>query len=199
MPSMRRIVVVMQTSLNNRIAHADGAFWEPFAWGQPEQAWINEIYRPADTWAMSRKLYEVIVPWWEEVAAGRRPDDVTELGPADHDFAAIETRLTKVVFSRTLLSSENVVVISGDLAFRLFALKATEGADIILSAGPRTLGPLIEMPGLIDEYVVAIHPAVVADGPGMFDGVTRDVPLELAGHRVFESGAIVARYRPLGG
>jgi dihydrofolate reductase len=194
---MRRIVVMMQTSLNNRIAHADGTFWEPFAWGQPEQAWINDVYRPADTWAMSRVLYDAIVPWWEEVAAGRRPDDVTELGPADLDFAAIETRMTKVVFSRTMEPEDGRVVIAGDLVPQLRELKLGDGPDIILSAGPGTLGPLIDAPGLIDEYVVAIHPAVVADGPGMFDGATRDVPLELAEHRVFESGAIVARYRPL--
>jgi riboflavin biosynthesis pyrimidine reductase len=148
---------------------------------------------------MSRVLYESIVPWWEEVAAGRRPDDATELGPADLDFAAIETRLTKVVFSRTMEPAEDRVVIAGDLIPKVRELKLEVGADIILSAGPRTLGPLIDAPGLIDEYVVAIHPAIVADGPGMFDGATRDIPLELTEHRVFDGGAIVARYRPLGG
>ena len=33
---MRQIVVHMQTTLNNRIANADGSFWEPFPWGEDE-------------------------------------------------------------------------------------------------------------------------------------------------------------------
>ena len=35
---MRRIAVHMQTTFNNRIANADGGFWEPFAWGEEEMA-----------------------------------------------------------------------------------------------------------------------------------------------------------------
>ena len=70
--AVRRIVVVMQTTLNNRIGSNEfGVFWEPFPWGEPEQAWINEVFRRADTWAMSRRMFDAIVPWWEEIAAGR--------------------------------------------------------------------------------------------------------------------------------
>ncbi len=29
---MRQIVLHMQTTLDNRIANADGTFWEPFPW-----------------------------------------------------------------------------------------------------------------------------------------------------------------------
>jgi len=88
---VRRIVVVMQTTLNNRIGSSEfGVFWEPFPWGEPEQAWINEVFRRADTWAMSRRMFEAIVPWWEEIAAGRSPDDAVELHPADFDFAMIQ-------------------------------------------------------------------------------------------------------------
>jgi hypothetical protein len=36
---MRRVAVHMQTTLNNRIANADGGFWEPFAWGEEEMAY----------------------------------------------------------------------------------------------------------------------------------------------------------------
>jgi dihydrofolate reductase len=76
---MRRMVVVMQTTLNNRIEKAFGVFWEPFPWGEPEQAWLNEVFQGADMWAMSRMMYEAIVPWWDEVAARQIPSDVDEL------------------------------------------------------------------------------------------------------------------------
>ena len=54
----RRIVVLMQATLDNRIATGEGAFREPFRWGEPETRHINEVVRRADTRAMSRVLYE---------------------------------------------------------------------------------------------------------------------------------------------
>ena len=57
---MRKLVVVMMSTLNNRIANAQGTFWEPFHWGEPEVAYVNQFYRAADTWALSRVLYDVI-------------------------------------------------------------------------------------------------------------------------------------------
>ena len=193
---MRRIVVVMQTTLNNRIGSSEfGVFWEPFPWGEPEQAWINEVFRRADTWAMSRRMFDAIVPWWDEIAAGRLPDDAVELHPADLEFATIQHGLTKLVFSTSLEPSADRRVIHGDLAAQLDALKAGDGADIILSCGPRTLAPLAATPGLIDEYVVAVHPAVLGDGPGLFDGLEADLALDLVESRTFEGGAVVLRYR----
>jgi dihydrofolate reductase len=168
----------MQTTLNNRIANAFGKFWEPFPWGDPEQAWLNGVFRAADSWAMSRMMYEVIVPWWDQVAADQIPSDVSALRPADIEFGAIQKRLLKVVFSATLESGPDRRVISGDLVGQLAALKSEEGGDVILSCGPRTLAPLAVAPRLIDEYVVAIHPAVIAAGPGMFEGVETDLAFE---------------------
>lgn len=194
---MRRIVVVMQTTLNNRIEKAFGVFWEPFPWGEPEQAWLNGVFRAADTWAMSRMFYEAIAPWWDEVAAGRIPSDIDELHPlhpADIEFAAIQKGLLKVVFSTTLGPGPDRRVISGDLVGQLAAMKAEEGGDIMLSCGPRTLVRLAAARGMIDEYVLAIHPAVIAAGSGMFEGLETDLALELVDSRVFENGAVVLRY-----
>ena len=193
---MRRIIVVMQTTLNNRIGSSEfGVFWEPFPWGEPEQAWLNEVFRRADTWAMSRRMFDAIVPWWEEIAAGRLPEDAVALNPADLEFATIQHGLAKLVFSSSLEPASDRRVISGDLAAQLAAVKADAGADIVLSCGPRILAPLAATPGLIDEYVVAVHPAVIADGPGMFEGLDVDLALELVESRMFEAGALVLRYR----
>jgi dihydrofolate reductase len=193
---MRRIVVVMQATLNNRIGSSEfGVFWEPFPWGEPEQAWLNHVFRRADTWAMSRRMFDAIVPWWEEIAAGRLPGDAVAVNTADLEFATIQHGLLKVVFSNSLEPAADRRVIHGDLATQLAGLKADDGADIILSCGPRTLSPLASTPGLIDEYVVAIHPAVIADGPGMFDGLDADLALDLVESQVFEAGAFGLRYR----
>jgi dihydrofolate reductase len=87
------------------------------------------------------------------------------------------------------------VIIRGDLADQLARLKQQDGTDIILSCGPATLGPIASTPGLVDEYLIAVHPAVITTGPRMFDHLTRDLALELMHAEVFNAGSVVLQYR----
>jgi dihydrofolate reductase len=195
---VRKIVVQMQTTLNGRIARPDGTFWEPFPWGDPEQAHINEVWRAADTVVLSRVMYEAIVPWWEVVAAGQVPDDVPAVSPTSVEFGQILAGLRKVVISRSWPSTGDRPVIGGDVAAALQELKQQPGdADILLAAGPGTLGPLLSTPGLVDEYVVALHPAVLAAGPSLFDSLTTDLALELVAATSFDGGVVILRHRVL--
>jgi dihydrofolate reductase len=93
---MRTLVVHMQTTLDDRIANADGLCWESFPWGEEEMAWLIRRSRAADTWALGRRTYEAIVPWWDQVAAGEVPDAAPELTAADREFAALLRSMTKV-------------------------------------------------------------------------------------------------------
>jgi dihydrofolate reductase len=49
--------------------------------------------------------------------------------------------------------------------------------------------------GLIDEYLLAISPTVLCDGPRLFDGLSAELALELVDARVFDAGCVLARYR----
>jgi hypothetical protein len=120
----------MQTTLNSRIANADGGFWEPFAWGEEEMAYLNQLFHEVDTWALSRKSYEAIVPWWDTVARGELPEDAPAITAAEREFARLLTKVTKVVFSRTLPPAEDRVVISLDIAHELAVLKRRAGGTI---------------------------------------------------------------------
>ena len=191
---MRTLVFHMQTTLNNRIANADGVFWEPFPWGEEEMAWLNRRVRAADTWALGRRTYEAIVPWWDQVAAGEVPDDAPELTGADREFATLLKGMTKVVFSRTLAPTGDRVVVQGDIAAELAALKRRDGKDILLSCGPATLAPLAAVPGLIDEYLLVVHPAVLTAGPQLFGQLPTDLALRLLEAKAFDGGAVVLRY-----
>ena len=196
---MRIVTVVMQITLDGRISNADGQFWQPFAWGEEETAYLNEVYVRADTWFMSRKLYERVVPYWEQVAAGNSPDTDVQDSPASLEFARILGGMRKVVLSRTLpndLATRREVK-SGNAVQHLQELKEQDGADIVASFGPETLGPLADAPGLIDEYLLVIHPAVLASGPRLFDHLTRDLGFTVASARIFDGGAAVMRYRTL--
>jgi len=94
-------------------------------------------------------------------------------------------------------SARSREVRSGNAVEHLQELKEQDGADIVASFGPRTLGPLADVPGLIEEYLLVIHPAVLAAGPRLFGHLTRDLGFTLASARVFDGGAAVMRYRTL--
>jgi len=191
---MRRIAVHMQTTLNNRIANAEGGFWEPFAWGEEEMAHLNRFVSRADTWVLSRKLYEAIVPWWDTVARGEVPDDAPTITAADREFAGMLASMTKVVFSRSLSPADDRVVISGDIATELAALKRRPGKTILLSCGPATLAALASAPGLIDEYLIGVHPVAIGTGPQLFDGISTDLALRLLEAKAFDAGCVLLRY-----
>ena len=196
---MRTLTVLMQTTLDGRISHSDGSFWQPFAWGEEETAYVNEAFARADTWVGSRTLYEFVVPYWEQVADGTCPDSEVLESPASLEFARLLGAMRKVVLSHTLSddASTRREIRSGDAVEHLRKLKQQDGTDIIASFGSGTLGPLADSPGLIDEYLLVIHPAVLASGPRLFDHVTRDLALSLTSARIFDSGAAVMRYRAL--
>ena len=181
------IVVHMQTTLDNRIATADGTFWEPFSWGEQEQAHVNDCYRTAGTWAMSSVLYDAILPWWEKVAAGGIPADVDSLGPADLEFAGLLEGMRKVVFTNDP-DFRSAAVLRGDLAPQLAELRDGGDGDIILSAGPATLAALWPV---VDELLLAVHPVVIAEGPALF---TTPLSLEHRSTTTFPSGVQLVRY-----
>lgn len=191
---MRNLTVHMQTTLDNRIANADGRFWEPFPWGEEEMAYVNAFFRKADTWVLGRVMYEAIVPWWDQVARGETPNDLPEITPATAEFAQLQSAMTKVVFSKTLPSDANCVIIRDNLADALFALKRQPGKDILLSCGPSALGSLASTPSLINAYLIVIHPAVLTAGPQMFENLSQDLALELVEAKVFDGGAVVLHY-----
>jgi dihydrofolate reductase len=192
---VRKVVFHIQMTLDNRISKADGTFWEPFPWGEEEIAWLTQQFREADTWAMGRKVYETIVPYWDAIAAGEIPDGASTISSADREFAAVQKSMTKVVFSSTLEPGPDRVVIAGEVGAELAAMKRQDGKDILLTSGPATLAPLAKMPGLIDEYLLAVSPAVAGAGPQVFEDVSTDLSLDLAAAKVFNGGAVVLRYR----
>ena len=85
---MRKLVFHIQTTLDNRISHATGDLWEPFPWGPPETAYLTSLFRESDTWVLGRKLYEIIVPWWDAVATDGKPPDGSTVTAADLEFDA---------------------------------------------------------------------------------------------------------------
>jgi dihydrofolate reductase len=70
--------------------------------------------------------------------------------------------------------------------------KEKPGKDLGVPGGIRTARTLIRL-GLIDEYVLTVHPVALSSGKRVFTGRTG---LELIDARTYPSGVTRARYRP---
>lgn len=154
---------------------------------------FTELLRGADILLYGRTTYELMVPYWPDVA--RAGTDV----PSNLEFARAFDSLEKVVFSRTLkkLDDRHSRLARSGPAEELRALKQKPGKNI--AVGSLSIASQLSDQGLIDEYHFVIHPVVAGKGPRMFERLKlKDtVRLELMGSRTFGSGAVALQYRKL--
>jgi riboflavin biosynthesis pyrimidine reductase len=90
-------------------------------------------------------------------------------------------------------------VIANDVSARLKELKRQPGANLMLSCGLTLLSELAQHPGLIDEYVIVVHPAAIGPGVALFGPLAHEIELDVAETKTFDAGAIAVRYRPVVG
>ena len=107
-------------------------------------------------------------------------------------------RTEKIVVSRDPsleFSWENSTLLAGEAVQTVAELKATEGGDLsILGSGE--LVRALASAGLIDEYVLIIHPVLLGSGQRMFEGVQQN--LTLLSSMTTATGITLARYAPSG-
>ncbi|GAA4528028.1 dihydrofolate reductase family protein [Amycolatopsis samaneae] len=184
---MREIVHLVHTSLDGYVEGPNGEFDWPVM-GPELSAYSQALTDRSGTFAYGRRVWEMMAAYWPE--AESHTDH-----PHDLAFAPVWRATPKVVFSRTLEKADwNTRVLGADLAAETAALKREPGGDIVLMGGAELAGALTGL-GLIDEYLVVVHPVVLGGGKRAFPGATGRFGLELADSRVFDGQAVLLRYR----
>jgi dihydrofolate reductase len=131
-----------------------------------------------------RGLYE-IMRYWDE--------DQDGWGAAERDFAAAWRSSPKWVVSRSLKSvGPNATLVSNDFEAVIRKLKAERDGQIDVG-GPVLVRSLTDL-GLIDEYVIYLHPVVLGSGDPFFAGPRP--PLRLAGSEEMDGGVMRLTYVP---
>jgi dihydrofolate reductase len=147
--------------------------------------------REAGVLLYGRKTYELMVPFWPEMAQSHSAPDQDI-----NDFADAFAAKPIVVVSRTLKDAgwKNARVASGDLKETVLQLKREPGGPI-MTGGVDIPNQLIQL-GLVDEFRFIIQPQIVGAGRRIMEGV--EMPeaqkVELAGTETFASGSILLRY-----
>ncbi|HEX5118830.1 MAG TPA: dihydrofolate reductase family protein [Pseudonocardiaceae bacterium] len=190
---MRKLIAHMMTTIDGYIGDAPGLHRLTNDWTNLDdemRGWYTVLFGATDTLMFGRVIYQELVPHWTAVADGRIPGSTWEVG-----FGSHVRRARKIVVSSTLRDVPvDTTVIGGDLAAEVNAIKATEGSDILLYTGPALLATLSRL-GLIDEYLVSVHPIAIGRGTSLFGGLNGPLRLELVSSKRFRSGSLVNRYR----
>jgi dihydrofolate reductase len=157
-------------------------------------AWSVSQTREAGLIIMGRKSFEGMAPYWP-----------TATGP----FAAPMNEIPKAVFTKkgykgfdpgtdaspAAASWAKARVFDGDLAEGIRKLKAEPGKPIVAIGGAGFMQSLIAT-GLIDEYVLAIHPVALGSGLPIFTGLAIPLYLKLVDVKAFPKGCMAKTYHP---
>jgi len=181
---MRKLIFGINTTLDGCVDHtkqvADGETHEYF----------THLLREADLLVYGRKTYQLMVPFWPEVAKNQSMDK------ASNEFAQAFDSLSKIVFSRSLDRAEdnNTRIVRSNLHDEILKLKQEEGKNI-LTGGVSIPSQLIEL-GLVDEYRFVVGPIVAGEGRRLLEGVSlpERLQVKLVDTKVFESGCVALRY-----
>jgi dihydrofolate reductase len=184
---MRKVVFAINMTTDGYCSHTDMIADDAL------HRYFTDLLRKADLILYGRVTYQLMVPFWPDVA---RDQSMSE---AENEFARVFDSLNKVVFSTTLKEVEgtNTRLLRANLAEELLALKQKPGKDICV--GSLSLASQLSGPGLIDEYRFLVHPVVAGKGPRLFETLKlqESLRLDFIDLQILQSGVIALYYRKL--
>jgi len=181
---MRNIIFAINITLDGCVDHTKG-----FADDETHEYFTN-LLREVDLLVFGRITYQLMVPFWPEVAKSQ------SMSKASNEFASTFDSINKIVFSRTLDSVEdkNTRIVRTNLQDEILKLKQEQGKNILVG-GVDLPSQLIEL-DLVDEYRFVVGPIVVGEGRRLFEGVSllERLQLKLVESKIFKSGCVALRY-----
>jgi len=181
---MRNIIFAINTTLDGCVDHSKQIADEE------THEYFTQLMRDVDLLVFGRKTYQLMVPFWPEVAKNQ------SMTRASNEFARTFDSIHKIVFSRSLDSAEdrNTRIIRTNLHGEILKLKQEQGKNILLG-GVSVPSQLMEL-GLVDEYRFVVGPIVAGEGRRLLEGVSlpERLQLKLVESKVFKSGCVALHY-----
>ncbi|MGA7223170.1 MAG: dihydrofolate reductase family protein [Candidatus Acidiferrales bacterium] len=180
---MRKVVYAINLTLDGCFDHTHGAPDEEV--GQ----YFMDLVRDADLLVFGRKTYELMVPYWPDIAKSDSEDKM------DKDFAETFVSKKKVVFSRSLASAEgdNTRIVRTNLRDEILKLKQEPGKNILV--GGVDIPSQLTALGLVDEFRFVVMPILAGKGKRLFEGISLEkLQLKLVETRTFKAGSVLLHY-----
>jgi dihydrofolate reductase len=134
---------------------------------------------------LGRRTYEQFYDFWPKQTDG-------------NPFTDVLNNARKYVASTTLdepLPWQNSTLLDGDAGDSVAALKAEAGDDLVVLGSGQLVHTLMQR-GLVDEFILMIHPLVLGTGTRLFRDDEQAATLRLENTVRTPTGVIIATYRP---
>lgn len=183
---MRNLIFAINLTIDGCCDHTKGIVDEEML------EYHTQLVRDADLFVYGRKTYQLMVPYWPDIA--KNHSGQTEAG---NKFAQAFDSINKIiVFSKTLDKAEgkNTEIVRTNLKDEILKLKQEQGKSI-LTGGADIPSQLIQL-GLVDEYHIVVHPVIAGEGRRLLEGISlpEKFQLQLAGSKIFKSGSAALHY-----
>jgi dihydrofolate reductase len=153
---------------------------------------IVALFKSADAGFIGYPTASEMIPYWANVAKNpSAPKDELAIADAVNSMHSIiisnkEEKLEWENSELLLVKNDN------DLVEAVAKFKRQPGKNLGVPGGIRTAQTFVRL-GLIDEYILTVHPVVIGNGKGVF---TNRVNLELVSAKTYNSGVMRVCYRP---
>ena len=181
---MRNVIFAINITLDGCVDHTKGI-------GDDEtHEYFTDLLRSVDVLVFGRTTYQLMVPFWPEVAKNQ------SMSETSNEFARTFDSLDKIVFSRSLESvdDEHTRIVRTNPGDEILKLKQERGKSILLG-GVSIPSQLIGL-GLVDEYRFVVNPIVAGEGRRLFDDVRlpESLQMKLVESKIFKSGCVALHY-----
>jgi dihydrofolate reductase len=181
---MRKLIFAINTTLDGCVDHTKQIV------DDETLEYFTHLLRDVDLQVFGRKTYQLMVPYWPEVATNQSNTK------ADIEFARTFDSINKIVFSRSLDSAEdrNTRIVRTSPHDEIVKLKQEQGKNILLG-GVDVPSQLMEL-GLVDEYRFVVGPTLAGEGRRLLEGVSLQERLQLkfVESKFFKSGCVALHY-----
>jgi dihydrofolate reductase len=181
---MRSLIFAINTTLDGCVDHTKQIADEE------THEYFTDLMRDADLQVFGRKTYQLMVPFWPEVAKNQ------SMSNASNEFARTFDSISKIVFSRSLERAEdrNTKIVRTNLRDEILKLKQEQGKNILVG-GVDIPSQLMQL-GLVDEFRFVVGPTIAGEGRRLLEGVSlpEKLQLKLVESKIFKSGCVALRY-----
>lgn len=195
---MRELILKMSMSVDGFVSDLEGANTWMYGSDPESKAWAVEATWNASLHIMGARSFLAMAAFW--------PTSTME-------FAPPMNQIPKAVFSKqgaailkdlgevppgaqaSAGSWREAYVASGDLAAEIAKLKEGDGKPILAHGGVVFARSLVAH-GLVDQFMLGVHPVALGKGLPLFADLTAPLPLKLVSSRAFPGGAVAQIYRP---
>jgi dihydrofolate reductase len=185
---MRKLVLVVHTSLDGYVAGCDGEL-DGFDAGEENLEAVCSLTKDADAALFGRVSFQLLNKNWSTVK------DCPDATWNQVAYSCWYNAAKKFVVSTTLQPAEapGVTIIRENIFAEIKRLKNDQGKQILIVGSP-TLAQSLIQEELVDEYWIFINPVIFGKGIALFGSADEKTKLTLLESKQFSNGEIALHF-----